>query len=155
MRNCQQAELSLYGESMTNFLVWQERWNTDIPDVDEQHLALANQMNRIAELLNQSGRREQQEADRDSLLNGLYRLSCEHFNSEEARMRQVNYPDYIAHHKEHVMLLAELARYIREIRQGQSALDIGTLRALRTWFVVHLAEADAAFASYYHRKMCN
>jgi hemerythrin len=140
---------------MTAFLVWQERWNTDIPDVDEQHMALANQMNRIAEVLNQSDGGAPQEQDLDSLLEGLYDLTRDHFNSEEARMHQVNYPDATAHHKEHVMLLAELVRYIREIRHNQSALDIGTLRALRTWFVVHLVEADAAFASYYHKRMCN
>lgn len=138
-----------------DFLVWQERWNTDIPDVDEEHMALAHQMNRIVDLLNQPAREEQQDGELDSLLDGLYNLTREHFNSEEAIMRQINYPDYTAHHKEHVMLLAELARYIREIQHGQSALDIGTLRALRTWFVVHLSEADAAFANYYHKKMCN
>ena len=140
---------------MMDFLVWQERWNTDIPDVDEQHMALAKQMNRIVEVLNQSTGEEQQEDDLDSLLDGLYHLAREHFNSEEAIMSQLNYPDYTAHHKEHVMLLAELALYIREIQHGQSTLDIATLRALRTWFVVHLAEADAAFASYYHKRMCN
>ena len=140
---------------MTDFLVWQERWNTDIPDVDEEHMALAQQMNRIAEVLDQPTGGGQQEEDLDSLLDGFHELAREHFKSEEAVMRQVNYPDYSAHHKEHVMLLAELARYIREIQHGQSALDIGTLRALRTWFVVHLAEADAAFANYYHKKMCN
>lgn len=140
---------------MTDFLVWQERWNTDIPNVDEEHMALAKQMNRIVEVLNQSTGGDRQEDDLDSLLDGLYNLTREHFNSEEAMMRQLNYPDSTTHHKEHVMLLAELARYIREIQHDQSVLDIGTLRALRTWFVVHLSEADAAFANYYHKKMCN
>lgn len=27
---------------MTDFVVWQEGWNTDIPDIDEQHIIMAN-----------------------------------------------------------------------------------------------------------------
>ena len=140
---------------MTDFLEWHERWNTDITDIDEQHIALARQINRIVEVLRQSGEGEQRSKALENLLDELYDLTRAHFTAEEAMMRQNDYPDYAAHHKEHVMLLAELVDYIREIQQGRAVLDIGSLRELRSWFVVHLAQADAAFASYYHKKMSN
>ncbi|MDH3948764.1 MAG: hypothetical protein OEU74_07370 [Gammaproteobacteria bacterium] len=39
---------------MTDFVVWLVGWNTDIPDIDEQHIAMAKKLNQIAEMLNQS-----------------------------------------------------------------------------------------------------
>lgn len=137
---------------MVDFLVWQERWNTDIPDIDKLHIAMANQLNKIVEVLNQSAKGQEQAHELDSLLSDFYKLTREHFSSEESQMRQLRYPDYAAHHKEHRMLLAELAQLIREVKRGQSMLDIETLRALKQWFVVHLAGADKDYAKYYHTR---
>ena len=137
---------------MTDYLVWQEGWNTNIPDVDEQHIAMANMLNQLVELLNQSDKGQERDLALDGLLSDFLTLTREHFASEEEKMRQIGYPNYVEHKREHLMLKAELAVYIREIKKGKSEIDIGTLSALKWWFIGHIKSDDKDFADYYHNK---
>ena len=50
------------------------------------------------------------------------------------------------------MLQANLSQYILEIKRAQSAIDIGTLSALKNWFIAHITGDDKAFADYYHNR---
>jgi hemerythrin len=137
---------------MTDYLVWQEGWNTDIPDIDEQHIAMANMLNQIVDFLNQPEKGKKHDQELDKLLSDFLILTREHFASEEGKMRQIEYPDYADHKNEHLMLQANLAQYILEIKRDQSAIDIGTLSALKHWFIAHITGDDKAFADYYHNK---
>lgn len=138
---------------MTDFLVWQEVWNTDIPDIDEQHIVMANMLNQIVEALNQSDKGQKYDQELNRLLNDFLNITREHFASEENQMRQVDYPNYLDHKKEHKILQADLAQYILEIKCAKSAIDIGTLSALKHWFVAHITADDKDFATYYHDKV--
>ncbi len=137
---------------MTDFLVWQEGWNTDIPDIDKQHIAMANMLNQIVDALNQSDKGQKYEQELGRMLNDFLNVTREHFASEEEQMRQIDYPDYVEHKKEHLILQADLAQYILEIKRAKSGIDIGTLSALKHWFIAHITGEDKAFANYYHDK---
>ena len=137
---------------MTDYLVWREGWNTNIPDIDEQHIAMANMLNQLAEVLNQSDKGQEHDRALHRLLSDLLTLTREHFASEEKKMRQIGYPNYAAHKSEHMMLQAELADYILEIKKGKSEVDIGTLSDLKFWFIGHITTDDKAFADYYLSK---
>lgn len=130
---------------MGKFLKWQEQWNTEIPEIDKNHMDLANLLNQIGDEF-----QKKKNGNLDSMLSEFFDLTLEHFNSEEAHMRTTSYPRYTSHRQEHVMLKAEMAQLIREIKQGQSRLDIGTLRALKHWYVAHLVGPDKDYADYYH-----
>ena len=137
---------------MTDYLVWKEAWNTNISDVDEQHIAMANMLNKIIVVLNQSDKGQEHDRALDRLLSDFLTLTRDHFASEEKKMRQTGYPNYAAHKSEHMMLQAELAEYILEIKKGKSEVDISTLSALKFWFIGHITSDDKAFADYYHSK---
>lgn len=137
---------------MTDLIVWQEGWNINIPDLDEQHIAMANMLNQIADILNQSNKGYKHEQKLDRMLGDFLSLTREHFASEEEQMQKINYPNYADHKKEHLMLQAELAQYILEIKHEQSAINISTLSALKHWFIAHITGDDKAFANYYHDK---
>lgn len=136
---------------MGQFLKWQEKWNTQIPAIDEQNMEMANLLNQIVDELQRTDSQEKkQNTYIDTMLSEFIELTLEHFNSEEEHMRQISYPRYSSHRQEHVMLKAELKQLFREIKEGQSKLDIGTLRALKHWYVAHLAGPDKDYADYYH-----
>ena len=139
---------------MTDFLVWQARWNTNIPDIDKQHIAMANMLNQIVGALNQSDKEQKFDQELDRMLNDFLNITREHFASEEERMRQIDYPDYVDHKKEHIILQADLAQYILDIKHAKSVIDIGTLCALKHGFIAHITGDDKAFANYYHDKGC-
>jgi hemerythrin len=136
---------------MGNFLNWKEQWNTNISDIDMHHVEMANLLNQIGdELQKTKGQQQKKNHNLVRMLSELFDLTLEHFNSEEAHMWKTSYPRFASHRREHVMLKAELALLIREIKQGLSRLDIGTLRALKHWYVAHLIGPDKDYADYCH-----
>lgn len=134
---------------MAMLLEWQERWNTDIPDIDEQHIAMANQLNRISEMVDMLDDKQEHNDQLSESLSELLEMTRVHFASEELLMSEHDYPDYSDHQKEHTVLMAELAQLIREVRRDQSVLDRKTLQELKQWFVIHLVGADKEFAKHY------
>jgi hemerythrin-like metal-binding protein len=137
---------------MTYSIVWQDQWNTNIPEIDERHVEMVRQLNAIAEVLNQPDRNAQSDPVLDSLLNDYLRLTREHFTAEEQQMLETDFPDYTGHKREHVMLLAELNQLVAEINSSPSSIDMDTLRALKRWLVAHITSADKAYADYWHAR---
>jgi hemerythrin len=135
---------------MTYSIVWQEQWNTDIPEIDERHVEMVRQLNAIARVLNQPDRSTASDSTLDSLLNDYLRLTREHFSSEEQQMLETQYPDYAGHKREHVMLLAELNQLVSGMNNSRLSIDMTTLRALKHWLVAHITSADRAYADYFH-----
>ena len=134
---------------MRDFLEWDEEWDTGIQIIDSQHRSMGRELNRIAHLLNETGGATPHHDIVDKLLNRFLALTRDHFNKEEKEMRKLDYADYAEHRKEHSMLLAELALYIREIQRSRSHPDSSMLTNLKHWFIAHMVTADKAFAAHY------
>jgi hemerythrin len=135
---------------MNDLLVWNDEWNTGIPDVDEMHMAMAVKLNQVFELFRECCEAAEHEHLLSNALNEFLELTREHFGDEEEKMRHCNYPDYANHKKEHIMLVAELVQYMRELEQRRVAMDSMTQSNLKNWLIAHIVIADKAFASYYH-----
>jgi hemerythrin len=63
-------------------------------------------------------------------------------------MREYDFPQLGEHHREHVLLLAELQEFVREIEEGRRSFDLETLTSLKHWLINHVLESDMAFARY-------
>ena len=137
---------------MTFSIVWQDQWNTNIPEIDERHVEMVRQLNAIAEVLNRPDRSAGSDSALDSMLNDYLRLTREHFIAEEQQMLETDFPDYTGHKREHVMLLAELNQLVSGIGSRRSSMDMDTLRALKHWLVAHITSADKAYADYWHAR---
>lgn len=136
---------------MTNVLVWKEDWITGIPEIDQTHRAMADKLNQLIELVNQtSARTEPCRKSFKLMLSELQTLTRKHFVLEEKTMLQHNFPDFASHKKEHAILLAEMSQLIREIGEKGVPPDDNTQRNLKHWFIAHMVIADKAFANYFH-----
>jgi len=83
------------------------------------------------------------------LLEDLYSRAKQHFANEEAMMLKQGYPGYASHLQEHAMLLAELkSTFITRFEQGCCHMDPALLKALRSWFIVHVIRSDREFANF-------
>jgi hemerythrin len=138
---------------MTDLIVWRESWLTNIPDIDEQHIAMANKLNQIIDLLSQLDTNENCKRKLEKLLHEFLNLTRNHFASEEALMRQVDYPDYSVHKKEHMILHGDLTQYIHDIECDKSTIENGVLSLLKHWFIAHITGDDKAFANYYNKRL--
>ncbi len=133
---------------MNHFLEWLNDWYLGIQEIDQQHLALAELLNRVA------GRLQETEESRASgevilpLVRRLLEETRQHFKDEESIMREHDYPELVDHHREHVMLLAELQEFIRDIEEGRRQFDLDSLTALKHWLINHVIDGDMAFARY-------
>ena len=64
-------------------------------------------------------------------------------------MKSVDYPEFAAHRREHMFLLADLSRFIRELERRKWIYNHEMQQELKHWFVAHLATDDMSFAKYY------
>lgn len=133
---------------MKRFLEWLDDWFLGVEEIDRQHLDLAALLNRVADSLADTGMLSGAGEETMPLVLALQEETRRHFNDEEAVMRDHDYPDLTEHHREHIMLLAELQAFIREIEEGRRQFDLDTLTSLKHWLINHVIDSDLAFARY-------
>lgn len=79
-------------------------------------------------------------------------LACSHFEHERAEMCAADYPDWLAHARDHHRLLEDLSRLRREAvtlpdRLGDTSR--GALQArLASWLVSHVSAYDLPYAAW-------
>jgi len=136
---------------MKPFLCWREDWLLGVDTLDSQHIAIATLLSRIfsefeggvlASRLNPQGH---------ELLLELVKVTQRHFKFEEALMLTHDYPARAEHHREHLMLLAELRDLIREIEEGHKRFTQEALTSLKHWQIDHVLCNDREFAAHLHR----
>jgi hemerythrin len=140
---------------MQDFITWRDEWMLGIADLDNQHLTLADCLNRLVRECASRGVPDneadiaQKKAVLGGLVDELYTKTREHFSNEESMMIREGYPGYAAHAREHTMLLGEFkATFNIRASDGACKLDENTMAALRSWLVAHVARSDREFANY-------
>ncbi|GMR21181.1 MAG: hypothetical protein BMS9Abin36_1780 [Gammaproteobacteria bacterium] len=129
-------------------------WLTGIETLDAQHVELAACISRVANACccsenTQSGGSVSWKQNLSELVGNLYQAVKKHFEYEEAFMLEAEYPDYAAHRREHIMLLAELKLAINVEREsGDIKLGSEMARGLKIWFMAHIKHSDCRFSAY-------
>ena len=137
---------------MNKFVNWKYEWSLGVELIDQQHRDLAVVFNRIGELYlsnDSSLNFDQRSSQLQEQLNMFYVMVKEHFNGEDALMLEVNYPGYNEHAREHLMLLAELRNYIRQVEEELDNINIGILSSLKSWFISHIVGSDKEFSVFF------
>ena len=133
---------------MKAFLEWLDEWCLGIPEIDQQHMAMAELLNLIVRSMEQGSPPSHPGKETMPLLVRLLEKTRQHFKDEEAIMREYDYPELTDHHHDHVLLLAELQAFIRELEEGQRVISVESLISLKHWLINHVVESDLAFARY-------
>jgi hemerythrin len=134
---------------MRLFLEWREDWLLGCEVLDEQHLELAERMNQLYLFLTDLRKNLMKEPDGlKRRLTELFEETRRHFLDEEALMEAYNYPGLAAHHREHVMLLAEMQECLREIKTNNRLFTLENLKSLKFWQIDHVLNSDREFAEF-------
>jgi hemerythrin len=75
-----------------------------------------------------------------------------HFLSEQLLMRLSAYPQYHAHADEHDRLMEQARLLHGQIDEGEPALTLSFLDAMRRWLVDHMQGKDLALARFLDRE---
>jgi hemerythrin len=134
---------------MKPFLRWRDDWLLGLHELDEQHIALAAQINLIHDAMTREGTRQKCDSKACRHLLDLAEMTRKHFQNEERVMRDLDFPGLAEHHREHVMLLAELQDLIREIEDGERLFGLNTLKSLKLWQIDHVISSDRDFMQFY------
>ena len=122
---------------------WDKKFEVGHPRIDHEHQVFLDLIRNV------SLASERQESDQwtTRLLEEIKKYAEFHFLSEENIMFRIDYPEYNAHHKQHLELLATLADKIHRFSSGQIELD-SVVDFLFEWFAIHTTQTDKKLAQY-------
>jgi hemerythrin len=72
----------------------------------------------------------------------------EHFSTEEVMMRDVNYPKYSEHKKEHDAFIAEVLHQVKQLDNIKQIDATPFVFFLRDWVLNHIAVSDTQYMPY-------
>ncbi|PLY02707.1 MAG: hemerythrin [Desulfuromonas sp.] len=124
--------------------VWKEKYVLGIGEIDKQHKALVDLINRLFSAM-QSG------AGKDVLeetLNGLVDYTRHHFMTEEILMGNYDFPDVDAHKMEHRKFAEEVEAFRQDFQSGNTGISIQLISFLRDWLDSHICETDYKYGEY-------
>jgi hemerythrin-like metal-binding protein len=119
-----------------------ESLHTGIGHVDDEHRNLISRINSIAAL--------ERSADTRALiaaLSGFKADLADHFKSEEAYLRAVNYPELGSHANHHAETIIVLDRLIRNLQDGGS-IEGGAANVCYHELISVLLRKDMQFANW-------
>jgi len=126
------------------YMEWGPALETGHDQIDMEHRALVEAVNRLHDALDQGKDRE----ELGRILGFLRDYAVTHFAAEEALMIQVGYPQASAHFAAHADLVMRLSDHLADFRAGR-VVATGTLLAfLEEWLVDHILSQDQDFGAF-------
>lgn len=116
-------------------------------EIDRQHEALFEIVNRLHDAMRSGQSRQEQGA----ILAFLGTYTTEHFAAEEALMEGAQYPGLEAHRAEHRQLLHQFEELQQKYETGSMTLSIMVMHFLKDWLSHHIQEVDRKMVEHLHR----
>lgn len=123
---------------------WNERYDTGIPVIDEQHRELFRLVQDLRRMV-QDGTERTQVAD---LLEHLVVLTERHFVTEETLMGQYDYPDLAGHISEHAAMLSNLRELLAKFHDSHQTMAMLVPTFMEGWLRHHISDGDFGFKSF-------
>lgn len=122
---------------------WEEKYNLGIEDIDQQHRKLLDIVNKLGDIIINNDDESKDLLKR--LANELKEYGESHFALEEGRMIEVNYCDYEAHIKEHVIFRQKIEEICKMVEEQKRIPAIDFIHYLMIWFVDHVQIVDRRY----------
>ncbi len=71
-----------------------------------------------------------------------------HFQAEEQKLKQMNYPDFLNHQREHKSLIDKLNDLIEDYHNNRMEVSIETSKFLKEWLFGHIQGSDKKYVSF-------
>jgi hemerythrin len=120
---------------------WKDSYSVRIPQIDDQHKALIDLMNRLY-AATQTGETLAAVA---KALDELEDYTEVHFACEERLMTEHRYSGLAAHRSQHATFIRQLEGMQGKLDGGDPMIGIETLEFLRNWLADHILNSDRAY----------
>lgn len=129
-------------------IIWNQSFSVGVEEIDRQHKQLVNILN---QLLGMEGIQVDSEIISDTLTR-MTDYADYHFSSEEKFMKENAYPDYAAHHLEHVAFMRKTAELSIKTMAYQKTIPSELLAYLRMWLIEHILVSDMKYKQFFEQK---
>ncbi len=127
-------------------IIWDAGSELGVSLMDSDHRDLADKINDVYDACT----RHEWDGSIEHAMAELSYHTVNHFNREEAFMREIGYPGLRAHCKVHQKLTLILDAISDRIgRDKAAAIDEETVDFLKKWLLKHIQHADFRLAEYY------
>jgi hemerythrin-like metal-binding protein len=120
---------------------WSNRYCTGIPTIDGEHRELLGILNKAIDAKEHSDNKEELE----EVLEEMTKFALEHFETEEAYMREFNYPEYHCHSEEHYRFFTKTMAYFERVVNGDYHISNELIEYLKQWIVHHIQNSDRQY----------
>jgi hemerythrin len=138
--------ISLYLVYHPTMIDWKDEYSVGNSLIDKQHRELIQMTDELYTACRQGGGAEKASFIRT--IHGAVRYVKEHFSTEEKIMKQVNYPDYEVHKKEHEDFIAEVLLQAKNYENNNPFVPAAFVKFLLEWIVTHIAGSDRKYVPY-------
>ena len=126
------------------FFEWKEQYELGLPHIDLQHTMIVNMINELYMSLET----RDEENTTTKILENLLSYVEDHFASEEAAMRENDYPDQDAHFAAHDDFRAKVNQLHHKHQAGEKIAGYALSEFLKDWLLKHIAQSDKAFGVF-------
>lgn len=120
-------------------VVWIDRYNTGIAEIDTQHKQIVDYLNQLSEA--RIGGNDKAVKD---VIEGIVDYTLSHFAFEEALMVQAEYPVAQAHKSVHESFIKRVEKFQTRFKAGENISE-EFYDVLKRWLVNHIQRDDAAY----------
>jgi hemerythrin len=133
------------GGTTMPLMQWNDKLSTGVATVDADHKKLVAMVNELYDGVVAGHGKDVV----GKVLDGLISYTAEHFAREERYFAQSNYPDAVAHKKEHADLVKQVLEVQAKFKAGAtSSLSLEVMNFLKTWLVKHIQGSDKKFGPH-------
>ncbi|HML37423.1 MAG TPA: bacteriohemerythrin [Bacillota bacterium] len=125
---------------------WTPSLAVGVSSIDQQHKTLFEKANQLFE----AGKNNKSKEFIFELLGFLDDYTREHFQSEEAYMRSINYPEYEAQRKMHADFIASLDQLKKDYQEsgGSILVILNANQMVIDWLLKHISIEDKKIGGY-------
>lgn len=129
---------------MYKLIEWTDDLRTGIPELDEHHRILVEQLNELHAAIH---RRQGLEACRE-ILQRMLRFADVHFTLEQDYLRRNDRDQVRRHREDHGKLTMQINALLGRIDTFNSTVSFHRLHQLRLWLLQHILAADEGISRY-------
>jgi len=125
---------------------WNPTLSVNVSSIDHEHRALVGMINELQAGLQQQNSRETLQG----ILSRLTAYTMNHFGHEEKIMRELDYPGYARHKREHDAFVARVSEFRQGYTQGEVPLSAQIIDYLRDWLHDHIEQTDKQYSEAFN-----
>ena len=128
-------------------ITWDDSYSVNNAEIDAQHKKWIEIHNKLDHILLSGSNAEVSNAVTETL-QAMQEYANYHFRAEEQYMKEINYPDVVAHRRLHTDFDDYLYSYKRKVQSGELVLNSELMSILKKWLLNHIMQEDQKYRAF-------